>query len=115
MYALASAVDAAMIKVGSQPGVLQPIARWTSARLKHRSALADWPALITGCLREVVLDTVASQSVRDARVFEPKSLEALLKRHFNGSQDQHLTVVRAFELALGISARATRAQQKPAL
>ncbi len=115
VYAAASAVDAAMIKIGSQPGVLRPIARWASASLKNRSALADWPALITGCLREVVLDTVASQSVRDARVFEPKSLEAVLKQHFNGSQDQHLTVMRAFELALGISARATRVQQKPAL
>ena len=39
-------------------------------------------------------------------VFDPQALGALLKQHFDGSSDQHLTVVRVLEIALGISARA---------
>jgi hypothetical protein len=103
--ALASATDAAMTKIRGQSGRLRPFAQWASSRLEHRSSLVDWPGIVKNRLRELVLDTVASQPVRHSGVFDADALEVMLKRHFDGSEDSHQTVVRVLELALGISAR----------
>jgi hypothetical protein len=107
-YALGSAADAAMIKLGGRPGPLIALAKWASGQLGHRSALVDWPGLLKGRLREMALDTVTARSVREAGVFDYGALGAMMKRHFAGRDDCHLTAIRAFELALGISARASQ-------
>jgi hypothetical protein len=104
---IASAADAAMIKLSSEPGAMGTAARWVSARLEHRSTLVDWPTLVKSRLRELARDTIASQAVRDSGVFDLNALDAMMNRHFNGVVDSHLTVVRALEIALGIGCRAS--------
>ena len=54
------------------------------------------------------MDAVVSQHVRHAGVFNSNALDSMMRRHFNGSEDSHQTVVRVIELALGICARANR-------
>ena len=108
LSALASATDAALTKIRGQSSRLRPFAQWASSRLGHRSSLVDWPGLIKGRLRELVMDAVASQHVRHAGVFNANALDSMMRRHFDGSEDSHQTVARVAELALGICARANR-------
>ena len=108
LAALASATDAALTSIRGQSSRLRPFAQWASSRLGHRSSLVDWPGLVKGPLRELVMDAVASQPVRRAGVFNASALDSMLRRHFGGSEDSHQTVVRVLELAFGICARANR-------
>ena len=107
LSALARATDAALTKIRGQSSRLRPFAQWASSRLGHRSS-RRLARLIKGRLRELVMDAVASQHVRHAGVFNANALDSLMRRHFDGSEDSHQTVVRVIELALGICARAKR-------
>lgn len=107
LSAMASAADAALIKIGSKWTSMRPVAGWASGKLGRRSALVDWPTLIRTHLRELATDVLFSRAVREADVFEPKALGDLLHEHFAGGGDQHYTVARALEIALGIERRAS--------
>ena len=103
---MASAADAGLIKLGGKSELLRPAARWLSAKLRHRSALVDWPHVIRTHLRELAMDTFSSQRVRQAGVFDPGALDKMLSAHFSGVADHQYTVSRSLEIALGMSRRA---------
>jgi asparagine synthetase B (glutamine-hydrolysing) len=107
LSAMASATDAAMIKLARDSGIASPIAMWLSAKLEHRSALVDWRQMLRHSLRELVFDTFRSQAVAHSEVFDPRVAESTLQKHFNGESDHHLTIARGFEIALGIYARSS--------
>jgi hypothetical protein len=102
---MASAADAGFIKLGGKSKLLRPVASWFSSKLSHRSALVDWPFVIKHHLRELAMDTFASQRVRHAGVFDTPALDAVLRQHFSGIADHHNTVARSLEIALGVSVR----------
>jgi hypothetical protein len=51
-------------------------------------------------LREFTLDTLGSRMVRDADLFDRRSLDPILDQHFRGRQDHYETVTFALDLAL---------------
>jgi hypothetical protein len=102
---MASAADAGFIKLAGKSKLLRPAARWFSSKLGHRSALVDWPFVIRTHLRELAMDTFASQRARQAGIFDPSALDKMLREHFSGSADHHSTVSRSLEIALGITVR----------
>jgi hypothetical protein len=105
LAAIGTATDAGATKLSRSVPVLRPAARWVSARLDHRSAFADWPQLLKSHLRELTMDTLSSQIVRNAAIFETVTLNRVLADHFSNAADHHYTVARALELALGMSGR----------
>jgi hypothetical protein len=113
LAAMASATDAAMIKLSGAPGSARPAARWIANALGHRSALVDWRALIRGALRELTMDALGSRLVRESGVFEPKALQRLLEAHLAGEADEHYTVARSLEIALGMLSRASYRGSRP--
>lgn len=115
LAAMASAADAASIKLTTKSGLLRPAAAWFSSRLDHRSALVDWRQVLRMQLRELTLDTFATRGVRQAGVFEVGALDRTLQEHFSLKGDHHSTVARALEIALGISVRLSTPARRSAL
>jgi hypothetical protein len=105
--AMASAADAALIKLSSKPGIARPLAKWLGSKLGHRSALVDWPTLVRTSLREVTRDAFSSTIVRQSEIFDSASLDRMLDEHFGGEADHHATVSRCLEIALGVLCRST--------
>jgi Asparagine synthase len=105
LSAIASATDAAMIKLARDSGMASPVATWLSSKLGHRSALVDWRHMLRRSLRDLVFDTFGSHAVIQSEVFDIPVVQSILQKHFNGVSDHHLTIVRAFEVALGIYER----------
>ncbi|HUJ52600.1 MAG TPA: asparagine synthase-related protein [Steroidobacteraceae bacterium] len=105
LTAVAGAADAALIKLGARSPLLRTTALWGSSRLGHRSTLVDWRQLLKTRLRELTMDTFATQHIRESGVFDPGALDRVLTEHFSGAADSQYTVARALEIALGISVR----------
>ncbi len=106
--AMVSAADAAVVKFSKTPGPMRPLAAFAAARSSHRSALADWPQLLRQELRELALDSLGSQRIADAGIFDPSGLEKVMREHFSGAADHHHTVVHCLEIALGFLTRTAR-------
>jgi hypothetical protein len=104
--AMASATDAAMIKLSRKSTALRPMASWLSRRLQHRSSLVDWRRLLKGPLRSLTMDVLFSRGVLDSGVFDSQALARIVGDHFRGIADYHHTVSRALEIGLGIATRA---------
>jgi hypothetical protein len=106
--AVASAADAAMIKLSGGSATVAPAAKWLSSRLGHRSALVDWRAMLKGPLREFALDVLSSGEVAQLDIFDNRAMHSMLTDHFKGKADRHSTIVRALEIALAFTTRILR-------
>jgi hypothetical protein len=103
--AMLSAIDAASLKVSRSGGPLQRTSGWVSARLDHRSSLADWPSLLKTELRQLVRDTLSSRKLGEMGLFDQHGLDSILTEHFSGAASHHRTVLSCLEIALAFATR----------